>query len=241
MFKTYRKKIFRHPFILQAAAWFLAKYMHFIFKTNRWQFLHRTNIEQYWASKTPIMVCFWHNRLGMMAFSWQSEIPFHMLISGHPDGQVIAGGVSYHGIQTIAGSTNKGATDAIRRLLRVLKLGQAVGVTPDGPRGPRFSINPGLINIAKKAGVDILPMSYSTSRRIVIPSWDRLIVPLPFGKGIFICGEPIKSSTITNDAALNEACDNLQQQLTAISNYADNLCGHDGIPGPSAQELTKAA
>lgn len=189
-------------------------------------------MEPYRQNNRPILVCFWHNRLCMMPFARPTTAPFHMLISGHADGKLISMAVGYFGIQTIAGSTSKGGSDAIRKLLRVLKQGDCAGVTPDGPRGPRFSINPTLISLASKANVDLAPMSYSTSRNIIFRTWDKFFLPLPFSKGVFIYGEPIPMNSEQTPDDLAKIKDLLRQRLIDISNQADQICGNKIIPEP---------
>jgi lysophospholipid acyltransferase (LPLAT)-like uncharacterized protein len=230
MMKQALKRFSRSQNVQRAISWLAAQFMKFVFKTNRWEYLYRERMDPYWQNKRPVIACFWHNRLGMMFYAWLSDTPFHMLISGHSDGKFISATISHLGVQTIAGSTSKGSSDAIRKVLRVLKKGESVGVTPDGPRGPRFSINQGLVHLASKAGVDLVPATYSTTRRIVFNSWDRLILPLPFGRGVLIYGEPIPMHPNQTEEELLMAGELLQQRLLAISNQADQLCGKDIIP-----------
>jgi lysophospholipid acyltransferase (LPLAT)-like uncharacterized protein len=237
MFKKALKNLYRRNAVQQTVAWIAAKFMMLVFKTNRWDYLHRERVDPYWQNDKPMIVCFWHNRLMMMTFAWLSETPFHMLISGHADGRVISMAVGHHGIKTIAGSSSKGGSDAIRKVLKALKQGDSVGITPDGPRGPRFSVNQGLVNLASKAGVDLVPMCYSTSRRIVWKSWDRLVLPLPFGKGVIIYGEPIKMHPEQTDEELIQAGQLLRQRMLEISNQADQLCGNEIIPSLEQEKI----
>ncbi len=79
---------------------------------------------------------FWHGRMLMIPMGWQRMAPMHMLISAHRDGRIIADAVSYFGIQAIAGSTRRGGSAALRNMLKKLKEGDCVAITPDGPRGP---------------------------------------------------------------------------------------------------------
>ncbi len=232
------KNFTRQNWVQQTVAWLGAQFMTLVFKTNSWQYLNKERVEPYWQSSRPIIVCFWHNRLAMMTYAWLSETPFHMMISGHADGKIISLTVGHHGIKTIAGSTSKGSSEAIRKILRVLKQGESVGVTPDGPRGPRFSINQGLINLASKAGVDLVPMTYSTSRRIVWKSWDRLVFPLPFGKGVIVYGEPIQMNSNQSEADLIAAGKLLRERLIDICNQADQHCGNEIIPEPDMVKAT---
>lgn len=232
MIKKAFKKISRTESIQNLIAWLAAKVMVLIFKTSSWEYKNSSIVESYWNSNKPFILCFWHNRLCMMVYSWAKDKPLHMLISAHSDGRIISKAVSHHGISTIAGSTSKGSSDALRKLLRALKSGESIGVTPDGPRGPRFSVNQGLINLAYKAGIDFIPVSYSTSRRIVLNSWDRMVIPLPFSKGVFIYGQPIKMPENLSDEELSSLKEALRRNLIDISNQADELCGYQPIGEP---------
>jgi lysophospholipid acyltransferase (LPLAT)-like uncharacterized protein len=176
----------------------------------------------------------------MMTYGWQTELPFHMLISEHSDGKIISAAVGHHGIKTIVGSTSKGGSHAIRQILRAIKQGDTVGVTPDGPRGPRFSVNQSLINLAHKAGVDLLPVSFSTSRRKVLNSWDRLVLPLPFGKGVIAYGKPIRMDQIKTEDDLINAKDLLRQKLIDVCNETDRLCGNELIPAVDLEKRSPA-
>ena len=151
--------------------------------TTRWQTINGAAAEKAWAGQGPVIVAFWHNRLAMMPACWPSPEPFHMLISAHPDGRLISNAVSYFGISTVAGSTTRGGGDALRALVRLLKDGHSIGVTPDGPRGPRMVAGEGILAIARLSGIPIVPAAISVSRRVVLKTWDRLIIPLPFSRG----------------------------------------------------------
>lgn len=236
MIKKTFKKLSRTRLIQDFIAWFAAKVMTLIFKTSTWEYKNSSIVQSYWQSGKPFILCFWHNRLGLMVYSWVTDKPLNMLISAHSDGRIISKAVGHHGISTIAGSTSKGSSDAIRKLLRALKAGECIGVTPDGPRGPRFSVNPGLINLAYKAGIDFIPVSYSTSKRIVLNSWDRMIVPLPFSKGVFIYGQPITLGQNLSEEDLASVKDKLRKNLIDISNQADELCGNPLINEPDLEK-----
>ena len=94
-----------------------------------------------------------------------------------------------------------------------------------GPRGPRMRAGHGAIALAKLSGVPILPVSYSASRCKIFQSWDRFFLPLPFAKGIFIWGEPIKISKQANKQEIELARQKLEEQLTQLSQSADTIVG----------------
>jgi lysophospholipid acyltransferase (LPLAT)-like uncharacterized protein len=79
----------------------------------------------------------------------------------------------------------------MRALLAVLAAGDQVVITPDGPRGPRRQLARGVAQLAALAGVPVLPCAARSTQRRVLPTWDRMILPLPFGRGVLVCGAPI--------------------------------------------------
>jgi hypothetical protein len=166
----------------------------------------------------------------MMPFAWHGLASFHMLISAHPDGRIIAGAMSYFGIGTIAGSTNRGASSALRAILKQLKEGGCVGITPDGPRGPAMTVSIGIVNIARLAGVPIVPVTYATSRRRELATWDRFHLALPFGRGVFLFGEPIDLAAELDEEGLENARRLLETRMVEMVGEADRLVGHEASP-----------
>lgn len=223
------KKILRHPKVMRFLCWIAACYIGFVYKTTRWEHRGFQWVEPYWKKKKPLIVCFWHNRLLMACFAWQSPTQqFHMLISSHSDGQYIAQVVGHYGIHTIPGSSSKGGSQALRRLLRVLKEGHSVGITPDGPRGPRFEVSDGIIQMARLSGADIIPVTYAISRRRVLRTWDRLIFALPFSKGILMYGKPIPQEVLQS-LDQESLKTQVRSMLMALSNEADGALGQSSI------------
>jgi lysophospholipid acyltransferase (LPLAT)-like uncharacterized protein len=218
------KNLSKQPWFIRFIAWLMARYIKFVFKTNRWS-KHSWDIaEGYWRERKPFIVCFWHNRSMMQMCFWESNIPFHMLNSAHRDGQLFAHTIGYFRLRTIAGSTSKRGTQALREIISALKKGDCIGITPDGPRGPRFKVSEGVIQISKLSGVDIIPCASATTRRKVWGSWDRFILALPFGRGAIVIGEPIKPPQSKEDIAKNLSL--LEKRLQQVTDQADALCGH---------------
>jgi len=91
----------------------------------------------------------------------------------------------------IRGSTRRGGARAARAVMQALADGYNVLITPDGPRGPAFNVQRGIIWLASATGARIIPASYDASSKWTLGSWDRFIVPRPFGKVHIAVGEPI--------------------------------------------------
>lgn len=224
--KTIIKKIFRTPFVTTTLSRLTAAYIRFVFKTCRWEFQGRENIQPYWEKQSPLITCFWHGRLFMMPHAWQSINPFSMLISAHPDGRFIAQAIQHHGLGTVTGSSSKGGTAALRGLLSLLKEGGSVGITPDGPRGPRYKASDGIVMLSRLSGVDILPATYAVSKNFIVQSWDRFRIPLPFCKAIMIWGQSIPApSKKASGQELEKTRQHVENQLNMLCDQADGFCG----------------
>ncbi len=223
------KRLGRTPVVQRTLAGLAAGLMSAVKATTRWQSQGANIAAPAWAGEKPVIVAFWHNRLAMMPACWPSAKPFHMLISSHPDGRLIAGTIAHFGFGSIAGSSTRGGGEALRSLVRALKNGDSVGVTPDGPRGPRMTAGDGVLVLARLAGVPILPLAVSVSSRIVLNTWDHLIIPLPFGRGAMIWGQPITVPREADDAMLADLRTRLEEELIRVSAEADRCVGHTAI------------
>lgn len=204
-------------------------YLNLVRATSRWRTVGAGTPERLWAAKQPFVVCFWHERLLLMPFVWDYAHPFSMLNSTHVDGQIIAEITGHFGVGSISGSSTKGGTAALRALLSALKSGTSVGLTPDGPRGPRLKASAGILQLARLGRVPIVPLAVATSRRRVLGTWDRFQVNLPFSRGVYVWGEPIE---VPADAAgLETARLALEAELNRVSAEADRQAGH--VPDPA--------
>ena len=227
--KRLRKAFFRNRAVQSVLGALAGFYVWLVRTTSSWTNENEAPTRKAWSGEEPVIIAFWHNRLFLMPYCWQSSEPFHMLISSHADGRLIAKTVSWHGIDTVSGSSSKGGTDALRQMVRIVGDGFSVGITPDGPRGPRMRASSGAIALARLSGGVIVPAAAATSRRKVLSTWDRLIVPLPFSKGACVWGEPISVPRNSNDEDQQRFIQHLEESLIAVSNRADDLVGQTRI------------
>ena len=215
------KVILANESVRAAACWLGAQFIRAVFAAGRWRVENEDIARGCLAGGKPFILCFWHGRLMMMPKIWTLQRPIHMLISRHRDGRIISRTVSHFGIRTVAGSSSKGGMAALRAMLKILGAGDCVGVTPDGPRGPRMRASMGVINAARLAQVPIVPASFSASSRRVLPSWDRFIVALPLGKGVIAWGPPIMVARDADEAALEMARRALEDGLNNLTRALD--------------------
>ncbi|HJN04438.1 MAG TPA: lysophospholipid acyltransferase family protein [Alphaproteobacteria bacterium] len=215
-----------------------ALYIRLVHWTGRWQFIDQDAAMQTLADNSPAIMAFWHGRILMMAAIWPKRYPLNMLISQHRDGELIARTIGYFGFEAVRGSTTKAGVQALRTLVRGLGQGVYAGVTPDGPHGPRMRASDGVIAVARLSGAAVVPISYSASWRIVLSSWDRFIVPLPFTRGVVVYGEPVRVARNADEDAREAARRTLEDRLNAITADADRACGHESVaPAPEPRSL----
>ncbi len=153
----------------------------------------------------------WHNKLAMGPHLFRNHPDICPLVSSHSDGKIISRVINKFGFKVIEGSTNKNALTALREILRKLKLGGNIVITPDGPRGPVYNINSNITQIARKYDAKLIPISASCSHCFFLRSWDKLMVPLPFSVITVVIGSPLElKGNVKQDNA------NLASGLTSI-------------------------
>lgn len=230
------KTILRNGAVRAVLCWLVSLYIRLVHATGFWRVVGGDTPARLWDAGKPFILCFWHGRLLMMPKSWRRSRPIHMLISEHRDGQLIARTVAHFGILTAAGSSSRGGAAAVRRMVKAIRAGDCVGVTPDGPRGPRMRAGGGIADIARLAGVPIVPATYSARHRRVLGTWDRFIVPSPFSGGVFVWGAPIEIPRDADSEAVEVARRRVEEELNAITAEADRLCGHAPVePAPAVE------
>ena len=223
------RRILRSARLRRLLCWTIQLYIRFVYATNRWS-IEGAEIPQHLRQEgRSFILAFWHGRLLMIPMAWQRLAPMHMLISAHRDGRIIADAVTYFGVDSIPGSTRRGGPAALRTMLKRLDQGECVGITPDGPRGPAALASAGIVNVARLAGAPIVPIVFATSRRRVLHTWDRFHLALPFGRGVFLWGEPIEIERELDEAGLEHARALVETRMNLLAGEADRRVGH-GAP-----------
>jgi len=205
----------------RVACWLIHVYIRFVHLTNRWTIYNAAVPLELRRDGKPFILAFWHGRLLMMPMAWRRLAPMHMLISSHRDGRIIADAVTWFGIGSIAGSTRRGGLAALRAMLTRLKHGDCVGITPDGPSGPAMEAGLGIVNLARLGRAPIVPIAYATSRRRLLATWDRFHLALPFGRGVFLWGEPIEIAADLDATELEQARRHVETRMNDLVAQAD--------------------
>lgn len=184
--------------------------------TIRWEF---TGNRYRPDSSEQHIFAFWHARLLMMGIGLKGCKGYTM-ISEHKDGGLIADTLRLQGFRIIRGSSTRGGGRALVQMIHRSRDEKCdFGITPDGPKGPREIVKPGIALLARKTGVKIYPVMWATKQHWRITgSWDHFYIPKPCTKGVFVFGEPL---LIRADADETASLIRIQSAMDATQKEAD--------------------
>ena len=218
------KLFLRHPRTQAALAWLVWAYLAFA----RWTLDGEPHLAPH-AAGQPAVAALWHECLPLMPALWlrirRPGARAHALASRHRDGLFLGAIMRRFGLGLVHGSSardgrDKGGAAGVRALLAVLRAGSHVILTPDGPRGPAHRAAPGVAQLAALSGAPVLPCAARVAWGWRLPSWDRMILPLPFGRGVLVVGAPItvpregwEASLPAIEAALREATSKAEESM----------------------------
>ncbi len=206
----------------EAVNWLIGVFAVFVFRslflTLRVRFHTADNTNPYAIEGDDRFIyCVWHDQLLIPIFGGKHRHTA-ALVSQNQDGGFVAAGLRSAGILPIRGSSSRGGAQAMRQLIRESE-GKHIVMTPDGPRGPRRELSPGVIFLASHTGRAIVPTAFTCERswRFGV-GWTDLLVPKPFSKVHLLTGEPIH---ISQDADLRSEVTRVAAAMLAMNNYGD--------------------
>jgi lysophospholipid acyltransferase (LPLAT)-like uncharacterized protein len=172
---------------------------------------------------------FWHGQLLTLAYTHRKQ-GICVLVSRHRDGECITRVLRLLGFVSARGSSSDGGHEGAFEMCRHFRHGWDLAVTPDGPRGPRHRVQPGAVYLAQRTGARLVPVACVAEKRVVLNTWDRFEIPLPFSKVVIVEGEAIsvprslgRSGVATCAAALETALNAAQEKALAALRPADGM------------------
>lgn len=199
-----RRRLVHRPWFVAIASALAAAYLRLVARTTRWETEFDPATLAVLGSGRGGIGVFWHQRLLGVPALWHrlarasaiEHTCVAAIVSLHGDGELIARTLDRLGVPPIRGSTNRGGAAVARDAQRRLEGGQSLAVVVDGPRGPHGHVHRGALFLARRTGRPIVPLTYAVSHGLQAGSWDRLLIPLPFGRGrlragppTFVCGD----------------------------------------------------
>lgn len=219
-----KKRLLGSPLVVWPLAMLTAALIRVLYYTNRRHFDFPASLTPYVRGELPAIFCFWHGRMIAQPFL-NPPLPMYVLMSAHRDGVFIGTVMRCFGIRMVAGSRSRTGANALRGLMEITGRGHNISITPDGPRGPAQMAASGAAYLASKSGHPLIAVTFSATRHRRIRSWDRFMLPLPFGRIHFIVAEPQIVPREVSDAVISEHTARLEETLNRITAEADARCG----------------
>jgi len=204
-------------------AWIVVTVVRLVAATIRYHYDDRSDFFN-GSSRGPALYCFWHNRLALCTALYrryaQPRKPgagIAGMVSASRDGAFLSAVFEGFNVEPVRGSSSRRGPQALLELTTWAERGYDLAITPDGPRGPCYTIQPGVMSLAQLTGLPIVPFSYHLNWKIRAGSWDRFQIPLPFARCDVIVGKPILVPRETTDEQRAELGQKLEQTLRQIS------------------------
>jgi len=235
------KIIRRNSSIQEIGSWVIAILIKSLAKSIRWDTHIPPSTEKLFRTNRPIILVFWHNRILSMTAGWDACRHITLLRSPHRDGLLIGRAIGHLGYKTIAGSSNNNGSNGLRKLLKELRQGISIGITPDGPRGPRMRLAMGTITAARLSGIPIIPVAWNVERRTLLGTWDKMILAHPFTNGVFVFGKPISIPKGLDRDEEEHYRLMVEEELNKVSSTSDLHYKHSPIEPGSMSPKNKQA
>jgi lysophospholipid acyltransferase (LPLAT)-like uncharacterized protein len=198
------------------------------FSTCRIKILHEDLHKEFFLGSRQFIGVSWHRASIFFCYFYG---PFHPLVmfSRSKDGEYLARFAQKCGVIPLRGSSKRGGEKALIQMIRYLKEGSRICSTVlDGPQGPRFKAKKGLLLLAKKTGVPLLPFMWSARNPMTLEkTWDKTMFPRPFSKVLVTYGPPLNIPVDCNDLEMEVFRQELENRLNAIMIEVDQLCGYE--------------
>lgn len=203
-------------------AWGVYALLRGVTATMRWRWTDHSGFLS--GGAKPAIYCIWHNRLATcMRVYWSSIHPLSAtpgmaaMVSASKDGGFLTGILECFKVQPVRGSSSRRGAQALIELTTWANRGYDLALTPDGPRGPRYVLQPGVMSLAQVTGLPIVPVSINLEWKIQLKSWDRFQIPLPFSRCEVILEQPVivpREATDTEREACRRRVEDLMRANT---------------------------
>lgn len=223
-----KRKLLNNALLNDLAGLLLALYYRVVMVSSavRWQADPAVD-QLVHGRKVPVIYVLWHCHLFFMPLLRPyGRSPLAVLVSSHRDARIAGVAARWLGVELVEGSSTRGGMKAYRQLLRSLRRGQPVCLTPDGPKGPARQVKPGVIQLACQSGCAVVPVAVGGSRQHRLRSWDGTVVPLPFGQLVVRLAAPIYLDRHGDQAEAQHA-------LAVALDAAEEQARRALMPGPS--------
>ena len=214
------KKLSKKNFFLQIFASLVFLSLWIIKTTSNWNGVNEEIIEKELTKKKTLIVLIWHHQLMGSTFSWKFKPKLRPIATSHRDGQLSTLVQKKFGLDPLLRKKDN-PTFLIKNISKAVQNGDCIYITPDAPHGPPKKINTNIFKLCQKFDLNIAILSFHTNKYFRINSWDKLKIPLPFSKGIYLWGNNIiQSKEFKNEIEFNKKIsDELNKNSERIYDY----------------------
>ncbi len=217
---SFKKKFFKFSISQKILAFIGYLYILFVCYTSKIQIINSELPEKLWRENKPFILAFWHGQLMMIGHVWKSKAVLNMLASSHSDGRFGAYIAGHFNLKNVS-IMSKNKSPSLRKVFKILKDRNYIGITPDGPRGPNKKVSEGIIKIAIHSQVPIIPLGFASNKNLKLKSWDSFLITYPFSKCRFVWGEPITIPSSTKDDDLDKYKNFLEEKINDCMESAE--------------------
>lgn len=183
--------------------------------TVRFDVVNDESWRRYHERGEPVIFVLWHGRLLPLGYLHRGQ-GIYGLASLSADGEYIARILQHWGMPMVRGSSSRGGDTAFREMVRVVRAGHSMSITPDGPRGPREVLKPGVVQLAQLTGAPLIPLGAASDRGWWFTSWDRFLVPKPFARVAATYGDPLTVPRDADAATLTDLVARLESSMSVV-------------------------
>ncbi len=192
--------------------------------TVRFQVINWAAGRQITREGDGVIFAFWHNSV-IIPLGHESRWHCVALVSPGGDGTFAARIIRHFGVHSARGSTSKQGAEGMLALLRERPASWSLVITPDGPRGPRYQVQPGLAYLGSRSGLPIVPIGMALSRAWHLRSWDRFRIPKPFSRAVMVFGDPLRLAPDMDREELETARVSLENTIRDVTRRAHEQVG----------------
>lgn len=240
MLKKFSKNILQNHFVEELIGSVAFFYLKFVGMTTRWKVYGVKETYEALEKYGSMIIIGWHGRTLEMPYFWNKSKKLNALVSPHHDGRIIVKILRKFGIGNIDGSSNQNSQKAALTLMKNLQQGNSIAIIPDGPRGPSMTLGLSPLFYAQKTGKPIMGITYSIANSFVVDkSWDNMLIPIPFQKGIYAITKPMIIPEDADDAELETIRQCLEQDLNQLTWDIDKEMNIKYIPKGNVKKSRK--
>ena len=215
------KKLNKNKVIQYILAVIAVIYIAFVRLTSKINRINQNIPESFWRNNKPFILAFWHSQLMMISFTWSKNSKINIIASEHSDGRFGSIVGSFFKLKNVPHSS-KNPNFSLKNIFKLVNNKECIGITPDGPRGPRQKVSQGIIKLASSLQIPIIACGFWSSKNFQLKSWDKFLITLPFSNCYFYWSDPVYIEKKFDEKEMIEYQTKLEKKLNNNVQKAKN-------------------